>query len=111
MILAEPGAVARLAPTRIGAVALVPVAICIGLAGLVATPDGRPESVTWTVAAKPFFSVMEMVAGCGAPPWVSVTVAGVMESVKSGVEAEVGGGVALGASCVVVPPPRRPEIG
>ena len=40
------------------------------------------------------------------PPWVSVRLAGVMEKVKSGLEAAVGGVVALGASCVAVPPPQ-----
>ena len=37
---------------------------------------------------------------------MSVSVAGVIEIVKSGVDVEVGGGVALGASWVVVPPPH-----
>jgi hypothetical protein len=33
-------------------------------------------------------------------------VMGLIESVKSGVAADVGGGVSAGATCVVVPPPQ-----
>ena len=106
VIVAVPVGVARVAPIRIVVDVLVLVAICSGMAGLVATPDGRPESVTSTVPVKLFFGAMEIVADWGTPAWVSVNVAGVMETVKSGVEVEVGGGVALGASCDVVPPPQ-----
>jgi len=105
VIVAEPGAVAMLAPTTI-VVGFAFEVILKGLAGLVATPDGSPESVTCTVPEKPFFGVTDTVADCGTPPWVSARLAGEIETTKSGVAADVGGGVALGASCVDEPPPQ-----
>ena len=110
MIVADPGAVAMLAPMSSVVVvvwfAVRALEIFIGLAGLVATPGGRPESVICAAASKPLFGAIEIVTACGMPPCVSVIVEGLSESAKSAVVAEVGGGVSGGAICVVVPPPQ-----
>jgi hypothetical protein len=95
-IVAEPVAVAMLAPTRIVALGLALGAICNGLAGFVATPGGSPEIATATVPEKLFFGVIEIVTDCGMPPCVRFSVAGDIAMEKSGVAAEVGAGVALG---------------
>ena len=97
----------------------VEVAVALGVteilrapAGFVATPEGREDRAICTVPENALFETIETVSACGTPPWTTNTVAGVTESVKSGVTVDVGGGaetggvLATGATCVVVPPPQ-----
>jgi hypothetical protein len=75
--------------------AAVSVTVCavpgskVNVAGLAVTPDGRPVTVTLTVPLKPFCGTAFMLTVWPAPPAVSVTVAGVGVSEKSGVRSEV----------------------
>lgn len=65
----------------------------VSVAGIAATPLGRPLSATWIVPVKPFCAVADTVNGSELPPACSVSVAGVTERLKSG-----GGGASDTAS-------------
>jgi hypothetical protein len=71
-----------------------------GLAGLVAEPAGSPVMVSWTLAEKPFWALMEMLTGELVPPCETV-----MDVAESAMEKSGEGGV-VGTPPVPPPPPQ-----
>ena len=70
-----------------------------GLAGLLVTPDGTPESVTCTLPVKPFNPVTVMLTGELELPWAMLIVVVETPIVKSG----------CGGGGWVPPPPPPPQ--